>query len=439
MTAPRIAAVTYDFYPFDIRVRRMAEAAVDGGFEMHVICLRQPGEAREEVCAGVHVHRLPLGRGFGQSLPVTVAGWAWFTLLASAVLTRQHLRQRYDVVIAHNMPDFLVYAGLLPKLFGAKLVLDVQDVSPELMAAKASGRKRALLFRLAAWQERAATWVSDQVITVGWPFEERLLARGVRPRKLSLILNSADPKLFPAARQEPAPWLTATDRAARPFTLMYYGTLAERNGMATAIRALALARRTVPQVRLDIMGRGEEVPALKRLAEDLGVGDAVAFNDPCPSERIVDFVLHGDVGIIPYHRDGFADLVLPTKAYEMAWMRRPIIASDTAAIRSMFRPGAALLCDPDRPETFADAIVELYQHPERQAAMVEQAAEDYQAYRWELMRERYQSLLAGLARRTVDPTPQPPPPHAGEGEPDALLTPAAERVGAFGERPAPLG
>lgn len=394
----RIAAVTYDFYPFDIRVRRMAEAAADGGDEMHVICLRQPGEPREEICGGVHVHRLPLGRGFGQSLPVTVASWTWFTLLAGAVLTRQHLRQRYDVVIAHNMPDFLVYAGLPAKLLGARLVLDVQDVSPELMVAKAGGRKRALLWTLAAWQERISTWVSDHVITVGWPFEERLLARGVRQDKLSLLLNSADPSLFPAARQSTSPWLAASaaDRAERPFVLMYYGTLAERNGMATAIRALALARRTVPHLRLDIMGRGEEVPVLKQLAEELGVGDAVVFSDPCPSERIVDFVVHGDAGIIPYHRDGFADLVLPTKAYEMAWMRRPIIASDTDAIRSMFRPGGVLLCDPDQPETFAAAMVELYQHPEQQEAMVAQAADDYQAYRWERMRERYQALLATL-------------------------------------------
>ena len=418
MTPLRIAAVTYDFYPFDIRVRRMAEAAADGGYEMHVICLRQPGEAREEICAGVHVHRLPLGRGFGQSLPVTVASWSWFTLLAGAVLTRQHLRQPYDVVIAHNMPDFLVYAGLLPKVLGATLVLDVQDVSPELMAAKAGGRKRAILWTLAAWQERISTWASDHVITVGWPFEERLLARGVGKDKLSLILNSADPKLFPASRQDTSPWLAAAndDRAQRPFVFMYYGTLAERNGMAIAIRALALARRTVPQLRLDIMGRGEEVPVLKRLAEDLGVGDAVGFRDPCASEHIVDFVVHGDAGIIPYHRDGFADLVLPTKAYEMAWMRRPIIASDTAAIRSMFQPGAVLLCDPDQPETFAAAMVELSQHPERQQAMVAQAAEDYQAYRWELMRERYQALLAALGARRHQAAHVSPNPAAAPGQ-----------------------
>ena len=44
MTQLRVVAITYDYYPFDIRVRRMAEAAADAGYEMSVICLRDDGE-----------------------------------------------------------------------------------------------------------------------------------------------------------------------------------------------------------------------------------------------------------------------------------------------------------------------------------------------------------------------------------------------------------
>ena len=177
---------------------------------------------------------------------------------------------------------------------------------------------------------------------------------------------------------------------------MYHGTLAERNGLDTAIRALALARKVVPHLRLDIKGRGEQLPILKQLAVDLGVSDHVVFSDPCPSDEIVDFVVHGDVGIIPYRSDSFMELVLPTKAYEFAWMHRPIIASDTRAIRSMFRPESIVLCDPLKPEDFAEAIIDLYQHPEKRARMVANAAEDYKPYRWEFMAKRYQQLLLSL-------------------------------------------
>ena len=75
---------------------------------------------------------------------------------------------------------------------------------------------------------------------------------------------------------------------------------------------------------------------------------------------IVNFIVQGDVGIIPYRKNGFMELLLPTKAYEFAWMQRPMIASDTRAIRSMFRSESIVLCDHSKPESFADAIIDLY-------------------------------------------------------------------------------
>ncbi len=113
----------------------------------------------------------------------------------------------------------------------------------------------------------------------------------------------------------------------------------------------------------------------------------------------MDFIAHGDIGLIPYRSDGFMDLVLPTKSYEFAWMQRPMIASDTPAIRSLFRPESIALCDPSRPESFAEAVVDLYQHPAKRARLAASAAEDYIPYQWEKMAERYQALLGSLCRK----------------------------------------
>jgi len=389
--------ITFDWYPFDPRVRRLAEAAKDGGFMVDVICLPQQGEKRYEVYNGVHIYRMPMGRGFGHSLPITILSWCWFLLLSGITITWLHLKHAYDVIHVHNMPDFLVFSALLPRLLGAKIILDVQDVSPELMAVKAKGRLQGLVIPLARWQEHISTAFAHHVVTVGWPFEELLLQRGIPAEKVTSILNSTDPKLFPASRR----YLSESEPSGemRPFILMYHGTLAHRNGLDTALYALVLARRVIPQLRLDIQGRGEQLPVLKELAQRLGVGDHVVFSDPCPSEEVVDFVVHGDVGIIPYRCDSFMELVLPTKAYEYAWMHRPIIASDTRAIRSMFRPESIALCDPSNPESFAEAIIDLCQHPEKRARMVANAAEDYRPYQWEAMAKCYQKLLTSLCRK----------------------------------------
>jgi len=397
MSELRVCAITYDYYPFDVLVRRTAEAAASAGYTSHVICLMEPGQKKYEVCNGVHVHRIEMYRGFGRSLPHTILEWTIFMLRAAAKVTRLHLKEKYDVVHVHNMPDFLVFSAIVPKILGARVILEVQDVSPELMAAKAKGRLHGLILRIAMWQEHISAAFVDHVITVGWPFEQLLLKRGIPPKKLTGILNSADPRLYPATqRTEP---LMETPTAERPLILMYHGTVAERNGLDIAIRAFAKARQTTPYLRLDIKGRGEAIPRLKQLAQALGVGDHVIFTDPCPSDELVDFVTHGDIGIIPYRSDGFMDLVLPTKAYEFALMHRPMIASETPAIRSMFRPESLILCEPSNVERFADAIVDLYQHPEKRTLLVANAEQDYMPYRWEIMAERYQRLLASLVTK----------------------------------------
>jgi glycosyltransferase involved in cell wall biosynthesis len=396
MSSIHVGTITFDWYPFDPTVRRLAETAVEAGHTVDVICLRQPHEKGYEVSNGVHTYRIPVNRDFtrSHSLLITILSWCWFLLLAEATVTWLHIKNAYDVIHVHNMPDFLVFSALLPRLLGAKVILEVQDVSPELMGAKAKGRLRGIVKRLATWQECISTAFADHVITVGWPFEQLLLQRGVPPEKLTIILNSTDPKYFPHSREH----LSSPEHSneARPFILIYHGTVAKRNGLDTAIRALALARRVVPQLRLDIQGRGEHIPVLKRLVAELSLDDHVVFTDPSPFEKIVDFIVHGDIGIIPYQPDGFTELVLPTKAYEYAWMHRPIIASDTCAIRSMFRPESIILCGPFQPEDFAEAIIDLYQHPEKRIQMVASAYDDYKPYQWEVMANRYLQLLIAL-------------------------------------------
>lgn len=396
MSPLRLGIITFDWFPFEVRVLRMTEAAASAGYEVDVVCLRQPGQKFFEVDKGMRIYRLPLKR-IGYSLPQKILNWCIFLLFAAVVVTWLHLRRSYDIVHVHNMPDFLVFSALVPKLLGAKVILDIQDVTPELMGAKAKGRSRNSVVRLAVWQERISIKFAHHVVTTGNIFEDVLYKRGFPKEKITSILNSADPNLFPLSRRcSPSFDLTENEQ---PFILMYYGTLEERNGLDIAIRAVALALKEAPRLRLDIQGGGGHLPYLKQLSVELEVSDRVIFYPSSTTDKLVDFVIHGDVGIIPYRTDGFADLVLPTKAYEFAWMQRPMVASNTHAIRSMFRPESIILCDPVEPESFAGAIIDLYQHPTRRKLLIANASQDYEPYRWESEARRYQQLLAALAQK----------------------------------------
>lgn len=398
----RVCAITCDCYPEDPLVRRTAEAAARAGCEYHVICSLAGGQAKEEVVDGVFVHRIrlkgrngsPVGRISGFAFGSMLALWFRFAVAALFTLTRLQRRFRFDVVHVHNLPDFLVFSAACAKFMGAKVILHVQDVTPELLAAKATGIVGKLGVWLATLQERASTWFADHVITVGWPMERILLQRGVSSQKLSIVLNSADPSIFPAEKRS-EPFL-GTPTEARPLVLMYHGTCAERNGLDIGIAAFAIARSQAPHLHMCVRGAGEALPRLTKLAQELGVKHNVTFVPRGPLESLADFIVAGDIGIIPYRSNEFMQLVLPTKAYEYSWMHRPIIVADTVAVRSMFQPGSVKLCKPEDADSFAGAIVDLYRHPEQRAELVERAARDYEEFRWEKCAQHYVEVLRRL-------------------------------------------
>ena len=133
----KVAAVVFSYYRWDARVRREAESLVEAGMSVDVICLQKEGESKEETINGVSVRRLPLGRKRAGQFRYIFEYFA-FTLLALMRLSVRHVSRRYDVVHVHNMPDFLVFTALLPRLTGSKIVLDLHDPTPEVYMAKYS-------------------------------------------------------------------------------------------------------------------------------------------------------------------------------------------------------------------------------------------------------------------------------------------------------------
>ena len=168
----RAALVRLLYYPDDMLVRREAEALRDLGFDVDVYCLRNAGEAAEAVVEGVTVHRLPLKRekrGAARNLFEYLA----FFCLAAGALTAAHLRRPFAVIQVNTMPDFLVFATLLPRLLGARVTLQMYEPMPELWATKFTSPWPSRILRvIAGWAVRYA----DAVITVTESLKETLVA-----------------------------------------------------------------------------------------------------------------------------------------------------------------------------------------------------------------------------------------------------------------------
>lgn len=135
--------------------------------------------------------------------------------------------------------------------------------------------------------------------------------------------------------------------------LLCVGRLIPIKGHIVLLRAFAMARREVPGLELEIAGRGPLEPALRALAKELGIADAVKFLGYV--NPIQGAIERSAVVVVPSMGEGFGMVAL--EAMERA---RPVIAASIGGLGELVSHGeTGLLVPPGEAEPFARAIIEL--------------------------------------------------------------------------------
>lgn len=390
----RVLVLRHGYYPQDPRLRREIGALQSAGYGVDLICLRGPGEPARERVDGVSVWRAPLAHVRGGGLRY-LAEYGAFFAYAAVLASALDLRQPYPVLQVNTMPDALVFAAWLPKRRGARVVLDLHELMPELYASKFGVGLDHPLPRILAGLEQAAIRFADQAIAVSEPCLERYLARGADPARFAVVMNAPDPALFfPRPRAVPNP--------EGGLCLVSHGTLVDRHGFDDLIRALAILRDSpgLPAHHLVLVGDGEAKADLERLAAALGVADRVTFTGAIALDAVPGLLAAADIGVVANRSDPFTDLVVPTKLMEYIAMQLPALAPDTPAIRRSFGAHAVALFRPGDPADLALCLSRLLAEPDLRQALVFRAGLAVRGrIAWSVMARRYLRVIRGAQPR----------------------------------------
>ena len=140
---------------------------------------------------------------------------------------------------------------------------------PDLYAVKFGLSKQGRAVKALRMVQKSATAFADAVICVHEPQYELLLRDGVPAHKLAIVMNAADPKLFPARDTQPS---YGEDEKIR---VIYHGTILHRYGVDLGVRAFAKAREQDPRLVMSVLGDGDFLPEVKGIASELGLTDDV--------------------------------------------------------------------------------------------------------------------------------------------------------------------
>lgn len=388
----RVLLIRQGSFPLDARVRREVEALLDGGHEVDVISLRREGQGGREDWKGARAFRPPL-RHRREGALVYVIEHLVFMVMATVLAGFLHLRRRYDVVQANTIPDSVIFASIVPKLMGARTMLDLHECVPEFFSTKYGLSMRHPLVRLSALVEQAAIRYADRVITCTQEMKDVFVERGAPADKIDVILNSADEAVFDVDRYPPQP------REPGRFTLICHGSVEERYGHDTLIEAVALLGDEIPELRLEVYGDGSFLDEVRELARQRDVEDRVWFaGEYVPIEQLLEGIARADAGVVAMKKDAFRDLTHCNKMYDLIAMRRPAVISRTSSVQRYFDEDSFEYFDADDPADLARAIRELYADPSRAQKLVEHASEVNEPYRWPHQLQVYRSSVESLLR-----------------------------------------
>jgi len=381
--------VAFTNYLGDTRIRREAEALVQRGDDVDIVCPLTPALRDRRSVAGVRIHPVMHFDYRDGAGPLRyLRRYLAFLAGASWKLLRLHLRRRYDVIHVHTMPDFLVLGALVPKLLGAKVVLDVHDLMPELYASKFGVADSHWTIRGLKAVERWCVRFADRAVAVHRPHLEALVRHGNPEQKFEILMNLPDPRMF-KPRMQPPP--------SSAFTLVYHGMVGSRHGLDVAVRAVALARPQVPGLRLRIIGDGDYFPEITRLVQELGVVDSVRLDRGIvPIEQLLPTIAGASAGVVPILDDPFTRYMLPVKLLEYVAIGLPVIASATDTIRAYFDEEMLSLCAPGDPDELAASIIRLHRDRTYREALPTKARLFAADHNWDREKIKYYELIDSL-------------------------------------------
>ncbi len=388
----RVAIVVHAVYPGDPRIRRQSDALLDAGYEVDIICLRQPGETDVESDGALRIVRLPVNRGF-IGFAGHIVEYVAFSAMVAWRLAREHRTRRYDLVQVATVPDFLAFAALPEKLSGVPLLLDLHEDMPEFFRDRFASPLLRPLLPIVTAATRASAAVADEIITVHEPLRLLSIARGVDAGRISVVMNSADGRLFDPSRHERRPFMA--DGALR---LVHHSNFQRIYGLDGAIEGLSRTRSDLPW-RLDVYGDGPWRPRIEAAIERTGTADRVTLHGRVAMDDLPGLLAAADIGLVPSVAEPYLEYSLSTKLLEYAAMGVPTIASDLATFRHHFTDAALCFVAGGDPDALARAVEALADDPARTVAMGLEAQRQNTAYDWEHHRRRYLEIVDRLVTK----------------------------------------
>jgi glycosyltransferase involved in cell wall biosynthesis len=304
---------------------------------------------------------------------------------------------RQDIVVCFTTPPFIAFVGILLRwLKGTKVVCWTMDLYPDVPVAAGVLRRGSLAHSLFDAVDRFSLRHADRVVVLGRCMQQRLLEKGVDPKRMEVINVWADGDEVSVRPIEGNALRTAWQLGDR-FVIEYSGNFGIGHDGETMYRAMQ-ATRANDSIRWVIVGGGTKRGELEAFVMTHDIVNAV-LKPYQPREALGELLSLGNVHLVSV-AENFSGLLVPSKFYGVLAAARPVLyvgPRESEVARVIEESKCGLVIEQGDSAGLVKAIETLHADPQLAQAMGRRAREVFErTFTRSLACERWLRLLQNV-------------------------------------------
>lgn len=361
-------------------IKEITDRISPSDIEFHMVTLLFDKNApREETIGNIHVHRV----GFGGDYLSKVL-FIPFAAFNARMLNKEY---RFDALWA--MMTYMLLPVVLSRAIGVRVphILTLQDGDPyEKVFERWFIRPFIPVldygFRTASMIQAISVFLAEWPHKRGYKGPLEIIYNGANPRDLKDEVSSEE---VDALKQK-------LGKKPGDIFLVNTSRLVYQKAFDDTIRALV---KLPAHIKLLAVGDGEDLPMLKKLAEDLGVVNRVIFTGKVDRSVVTLYRRVSDIFVAPSRSEGLGNAFISALA-----SRLPLIATQVGGMADYVfdekhnpdKQPTAWVVDPDAPDQIVHKVEEVLANPEKAKAI--------SAYARKMVEEKYDWDLIAKDMRT---------------------------------------
>ena len=357
----KILMVLPSKFPPDIRVEKEARSLIGNGHNIHLICPQKENQSLIDEYNGIIVYRFKENEGKTKHvLPYIwnpIIRKKWINEIENIIREKQ-----IKMLHVHDLPVVKI-AIKIGKKMNIPVIFDMHENWPEALRVYAKYKSKIVShFRVMIHKIREKYCIanSDHIIVVVQEQKERLLKLGVNPEKITIVMNTEEVNRFREVKKD----TKLNERYKNKYVITYVGGFGFHRGLETAIMAMSIVQKEMPDALLLLVGRGKNYEQLQRLCSEKGVEKAVEFTGWVDFDLIPNYIKISNICLVPHNASRHTDTTIPHKIFQYMLLKKPVIVTSAKPLKRIVEEAdCGIVVPSENYIEMAEAIKSIYHDP----------------------------------------------------------------------------